>query len=385
MRLAICRTDVVLALVLAALQPIGVALVAGHQSSSRHLDALGYLLMVASGLVLVTRRGYPVATFAAAFVSTMAFVLIGYPGGPFWLPLIITFGTLVLRGRRLIAYAGLVAGYLVAIWLTKLIHDQAVDGWQSWGIAAWLFALLLISEVIRSRRAFVNASRQQAVDEQRRAAEQARREASEDRLRIARDLHDVLAHSISLINVQAGVALELMDERPEQARTALAAIKQTSRDALVDVHSVLGQLREPDEQAPRAPAPSLDDVEELVARAGSAGMTVRTRVVGSSVPLPTPVQSVAYRIVQEALTNVARHAGPVQVDITLSYAPDRLDVEVVNQPGSRTNDASAGSGSGIRGMRERAAVLGGEVSAGPLRDGRFRLLARLPLYLVPQP
>ena len=146
------------------------------------------------------------------------------------------------------------------------------------GLAAWLLFLLAGSELIRNRRAFAQASRQRAVEEQRSADEADRRRASEERLGIARELHDVVAHSLSLINVQAGVALELMDRRPEQVRTALTAIKQASRDALADVQSVLDSLRRPGEEAPRAPAPSLRDVADLVQRAEATGLTVDTQV-----------------------------------------------------------------------------------------------------------
>jgi signal transduction histidine kinase len=166
--------------------------------------------------------------------------------------------------------------------------------------------LLAGAELIRNRRAFAQASRQRAIEEQRSAHEAAQRQASEERLGIARDLHDVVAHSLSLINVQAGVALELMDQRPEQVRTALSAIKHASREALVDVQSVLDSLRRPDEEVPRAPAPSLRDVEELVRRAQATGLSVDVRA--TLLPLPRGVDAAGYRIVQEALTNVVRHA-----------------------------------------------------------------------------
>ncbi len=144
--------------------------------------------------------------------------------------------------------------------------------------------LLAGTELIRNRRPFARASRQRAIEEQRSAHETALRQASEERLGIARDLHDVVAHSLSLINVQAGVALELMDRRPKQVRTALTAIKQASREALGDVQSVLDSLRRPDEEMPRAPAPSLRDVEELVRRPEATGLSVDVRVT----PLPCP-------------------------------------------------------------------------------------------------
>jgi signal transduction histidine kinase len=196
-------------------------------------------------------------------------------------------------------------------------------------------------------------------------------------MRIARELHDVLAHNISLINVQAGVALHLMDDQPGQSRSALVAIKQASNDALGELRSVLDVLRLGDERPPRSPAPGLANLRSLVAGAGATGLEVRTRVEGTPRPVPAGVDLAAFRIVQEALTNVTRHAGPASATVLLGYGGDDLTVQVDDD--GRGPAATGSDGNGIRGMRERVAALGGELAAGPRPGGGFRVLARLPL------
>jgi signal transduction histidine kinase len=222
------------------------------------------------------------------------------------------------------------------------------------------------------------AGRQRRLAAERTWAEEARRRAGEERMRIARELHDVLAHNISLINVQAGVALHLIDEQPGQSRSALVAIKQASNDALKELRSVLDVLREGEEQPPRAPASGLAHLNSLVAGVSATGLEVRTRVEGTPRPLPAGVDLAAFRIVQEALTNVTRHAGPASATVLVGYGSEELTAQV-DDDGRGPASNGAGQGNGIRGMRERAAALGGELAAGPRPGGGFRVRARLPL------
>ena len=184
--------------------------------------------------------------------------------------------------------------------------------------------------------------------------------------------------SRSLINVQAAVALELMEQRPEQVRTALTAIKHASRDALVDVQSVLDSLRRTGEAAPRAPALGLRDVEELVRRAEATGLVVDVRVGEAPPALPRGVDAAGYRIVQEALTNVVRHADATRVSVRIGKEDGDLVIEVEDDGAGRP-DVSGGGGSGIRGMTERAAALGGQLTAGRSEGRGFGVRARLPL------
>ena len=354
---------------------IGITHVAGrHQIEHHALDALGDALLAMAALALIGRRRWPVPTLGVAVAATLAYVLLYYPQGPIWLPLILALFNAMIRGHRLVAWGALVVGYPAFIWLPHLIgrDPRPPNVAAAVGVAAWLLVLGTVAEIARIRR-------ERSREAERMRAEEARRRASEERLRIARELHDVLAHNISLINVQAGVALHLMDERPEQARTALTAIKQASKEALGELRSVLGVLRQVDETPPRAPAPSVARLEGLVSRASAAGLQVRTEVEGTPRALPAGVDLAAFRIVQEALTNVARHAGPATATIRVRYGDRDLTVQVDDNGNGAAQGGTPGGGNGIPGMRERAAALGGELEAGPRPGGGFRVLARLPL------
>ena len=188
----------------------------------------------------------------------------------------------------------------------------------------------------------------------------------------------MLAHDISLISVQAGVALHLMDEQPDQARTALTAIKAASKDALGELRSVLDVLRQGDEGPPRSPTAGLEDLDRLVAGAAAAGIDVRVVTSGTPRRLPPTVDLAAFRIVQESLTNVTRHAGPATATVSLTYGDGDLTVEVEDDGRAANGAPAPGAGNGIRGMQERAAALGGTLDAGPKPGGGFRVRAKLP-------
>ena len=211
-----------------------------------------------------------------------------------------------------------------------------------------------------------------------------RRHQSEERLRIARDLHDVIGHNISLINVQASMGLDLMDSQPEQARAALSAIKSASKEALEELRTMLTTLRHDNEAAPRSPAPGLDRLPELIELTRAAGLSVEVEVAEKAPPLPAAVHLAAYRIIQESLTNVARHAARARVTVRVTYDDADLHVEIDNDGPAPVGEGSAiGTGSGITGMRERAAALGGDLSAGFRHGGGFRVSARLPVRPAP--
>ena len=372
--------DIVVAAVAGLVQVGGTALAARHQADVRMLDVFGYVLLTTGPAALIVRRRYPVQVLIAVSAATLGYVLLNYPGGPIWAALIVAFGTALVTGHRVAAYVSLLVGYVSVLWLASLANGRPVpSAWMAVGLAAWMLFLLAAAELIRNRRAFALATRQRAIEEQRSQREMARRQVSEERLGIARELHDVLAHSLSLINVQAGVALELMDRRPEQTRTALSAIKQASKEALVDVQSVLDSLRRPDEEAPRAPAPGLQNVEDLVRRAEATGLSVDLRVAGEPESMPTGVDTASYRIVQEALTNVVRHAGAASVSVRIGNEGADLVIVVDDDGHGLPRAPVRGGGSGILGMRERASALGGQLTAGPRLGGGFRVRARLPL------
>jgi signal transduction histidine kinase len=377
--------DVAIAAGAALIQVGGTTLAARGQHDVRALDWLGYLLLVTAAAVLVVRRRWPVPVLAATLVATLSYTLLDYPGGPIWAGLIVGFITALTTGHRILAYLSLPVGYVAVLWLAPLVDGRptasVADGI---GLAAWLLFLPAVVELVRNRRAYAQANRQRTLEEARSAREAARRQASEERLGIARELHDVLAHSLSLINVQAGVALELMDRKPDQVRAALDAIKRTSKDALVDVQGVLASLRRPDEAPPLTPAATLRDLDELVRQARSTGLAVDVTVSDVPLELPSTVDAAVYRIVQEALTNVVRHACARHVAIRLCMDGSNLTVTVDDDGRSGESalpSQSRGGGDGIPGMLERAAALGGDLKAGPRPGGGFRVEARLPVAL----
>jgi signal transduction histidine kinase len=364
-------TDVAVA-ALTGVAQIGLTIGASRNQPSREpLDLLAYLLLAAGPVALLWRRRAPVWVLVAVTASNVLYFALGYPYGPAWLSLIVAIWTAVTAGARRAAWAiallGLAAYFALAALLGR-VHPATVPE-----IAAhlgWLLLVLVVAEVAM-------AGRQRRLAAERTRAEEARRRAGEERMRIARELHDVLAHNISLINVQAGVALHLMDEQPGQSRSALAAIKQASNDALGELRSVLDILRQGDEAPPRAPTPGLGQLDSLVAGAGATGLPVSAKVEGTPRPLPAGTDLAAFRIVQESLTNVTRHAGPASATVLVRYGTEDLTVQV-DDDGKGVGPNGTG-GRGIRGMRERVAALGGELTTGPRPGGGFRVLARLPL------
>jgi signal transduction histidine kinase len=209
----------------------------------------------------------------------------------------------------------------------------------------------------------------------------------EERLRIARELHDVLAHHIAVINVQAGVAGHLLERQPDQAREALDHVRSAARSVLSEMQAVVTVLREPGDPAPADPAepvPGMDRVDDLLDGFRAVGLTIDTVVRGVPVPLPAAVDLVAYRVVQESLTNVRKHAGKATVEIELDYRPENLAMTVANTGTGRparmaTRESDSKAGFGLIGMRERVGSVGGEMTASPTDDGGFVMAVSLPL------
>jgi signal transduction histidine kinase len=362
---------VALSLVVGVIQIAGSIGAADNQPDRDQLDNLAWALLLAGPVALAARNRHPLPVLVTVVAATLLYVGLGYPYGPIFLSLVIALFTAVNAGYRLAAWvaAGVTYGFLVAgdVWPPKL-HLAAV--------AAWLVVVLVVSEAARVRR-------ERMAEALHAREEEARRQAGEERLRIARELHDVLAHNISLINVQAGTALHLMDEQPEQARTALAAIKDASKEALRELRSVLDVLRARDEEPPRSPTPGLAHLDDLVARSEAAGLDVDVEVEGVPRQLPAEIDRAAFRIAQEALTNVTRHAVDASATVRVAYGDEDLTVQVVDDGRGAPTLPAPGAGSGIAGMRERAAALGGQLDAGPRPGGGFRVRARLPLDGAP--
>jgi signal transduction histidine kinase len=359
--------DAALAVVVTGLQLAAWLGTAAHRGQPRP-GLADYLLLAAGGAALLARRRYPVPVLAVAVAAAVVAAAVDSAAVP-WLVLAAAFVNAVFYRKRAAAIASLAAGYLVAVWPPWLIGGRGqTSAAFALGLLAGLITLLSAAELMRARN-------QRTVAIRNRQAEEARRRASDERLAIARDLHDVVAHNISVINVQANTALHLMDRQPERARQALTAIHEVSRQALGELRSVLGVLRADGAEAPLVPSPGLDRLDDLAAHTRAAGIAVRVEQQGVPRPVPAGVDAAAYRIVQEALTNTVRHSGGREATVRLHYDPDALTIEV-NDDGRAV--PLPRSGNGVAGMTERARALGGTLDAGPRPGGGFRVLARLP-------
>jgi signal transduction histidine kinase len=344
------------------------------------LDWIAWALVVAGPVALSHRRRSPRISLAVCLASTLAYLLLGYAFGPVFFNALIAVVVIGGSGYRREVWVGSVAFAVGMLWVPNHVHkgETRTDAVDVLSTIGWLLALLILAELFRvlRQRALESA---RALEQEARAREQeARRQASEERLEIARELHDVLAHSISLIAVQANVALEVMDRRPEQARIALSAIKDASRSALGEVRSVLTVLRG-DQAAPRDPAPDLGRLAHLVEMAQAAGLKVALSVIGDLEAVPLAVSQAGYRIVQESLTNVVRHAGAARVWILVESATGlRLRISDDGRGAPLGFDAADGGGNGLPGMRERATALGGTLTARPVPGAGFRVDAHIP-------
>jgi signal transduction histidine kinase len=352
---------------------LSAALMASHNQEGREsLDALAIALVLAGPAALVALRRAPVAVLALTTATALTYWALDYPRTLVMLAPTVAYVGAVLAGHRAVAWSSLAIAWGGFAWLPSLVGsaDPPPLG-KALGLAVWLFLLAAGAELLRAK-----IERHEERECARRQQEEAR--AGEERLRIARELHDVLAHNVSLINVQAGVALHLLDGQPERARPALEAIKEASSETLSEMRSVLSIMRRPGEEPPRSPTAGIGGLGELVARTTAAGIPVETTVSGDPRAVPASVDLAVYRIVQEALTNVARHARPPGAVVRLAYGDEDVTVEV-DDAGMHHSEGNGAAGNGIAGMRERVAALGGEFSAGPRPDAGFRVKARLPL------
>src|SRR5262245_10390408 len=261
-RRASLMADGALAAALAVILPVATYFAAHHQPGHRPVDAGAIALVIASAGALALRRRYPVAVLAFVFGITLTYFVFGYADGPIWLPLVIAYYTAATQGHLLAAGIAAVAGFAVFPWLDYLLRNKPAPSVAAMAaLAAWLLIVLGAGEAMRIRRERAARIRE----------EESRRQASEERLRMARELHDSLGHYLSLISVQSGVALNLNQQLPKQARASLAAVKQASKEALRELRSVLDVLRQDGEPAPRSPAPGLARLGDLISQASAAG------------------------------------------------------------------------------------------------------------------
>jgi signal transduction histidine kinase len=352
------------------------------------------VLLVAAGLAslsLPARRYYPIPVLAVVTCALAAVVVIGQniADTPIVALPVYIVATRYERRASVVALCAVGLTFLVALGIGEALHyaNRSVISDQVWSNAIVAVAAWFVGDSVRSRRAYVTGLSLQAEERQRRELELARSSVAEERLQIARELHDIVAHSLSVIAIQSGVGGHVLDMQPEEARKALAAVESISRSALEELRRVLEVLRRDDAGQPSLlPSPGLADIDRLLEQCRAAGLAVTYRLHGRLTPVSPSLDLSVYRIVQEALTNVTKHAGTAQATVDITFDKEAVIISVTDKGALHRNGhvlaPDHGDGTkahhGIIGMRERAAIFGGSVTAGPRLEGGFEVLARLP-------
>ncbi|MFF0966727.1 sensor histidine kinase [Streptomyces sp. NPDC003703] len=348
----------------------------------RHPEPISLVLMALGAAALVFRRRAPRAVLAVTGAVSLAGCLTGDPRAPVAMAAVIALYTVAATTDRPTTWR------LGLSTMTVLTGAAMLGGPEPWyaqenlAIFAWTGMAAAGGDAVRSRRAFVSAIRERAERAERTREEEARRRVVEERLRIARDLHDVVAHHIALVNVQAGVAAHIMDKRPDQAKEALAHVREAGRSALNELRATVGLLRQSDDpEAPTEPAPGLDRLDDLVGTFRSAGLRVEVARSDGGAPLPAAVDLAAFRIVQEALTNVQKHAGSgAAAEVSVVRVGPNVEITVLDDgAGADGAPGADGGGHGLLGMRERVTALRGTLTTGPRYGSGFRVHAILPV------
>ncbi|NGO76621.1 two-component sensor histidine kinase [Streptomyces sp. YC504] len=365
-------------------------------------EAISVVLMVISAAALVFRRRTPLLVLIITVAASLVEVLTGEQRAPVMMAVVIALFTVASMTNRPTTWRftlPIMAVLTAAAMLTSKLPWYAQE---NLGVIAWAGLAAAAGDALRSRRAFVDAIQERAERAERTREQEALRRVAEERLRIARDLHDVVAHHIALVNVQAGVASHVMDKRPDQAKEALAHVREASRSALNELRATVGLLRQSgDPEAPTEPAPGLARLDDLLDTFRAAGLPVELVHNDNGEHLQAAVDLAAYRIIQEALTNVQKHAGTgAKAEVSVLRVSRNLEITVLDnggggaQPeegkGTRhphdnarhphdTPSPKSEGGHGLIGMRERVSALGGTCTTGPRYGGGFRVHAILPL------
>jgi signal transduction histidine kinase len=343
-------------------------------AGTRTADGFTVVLIVVANAPIAFRRPAWVAAWVTALAAGLVYAASQYPplGSPA-VPLIVYLGAIRLHDRRSFAMLAISA---VAAWIAATMAAGATDP-QSVLIVAGSW---LLGHYVRTRRLLVAELQRRALDIERERDERAMRAVAEERLRIARELHDILAHTMTVAAVQAGTGRLVGPDHPAEAIKALTAVEETARSAMHEMRQILTVLRADDTDAMVTPTPGLDGLDALVSQTTQAGIAVHVHVEGEPRPLPTSVSLAAYRITQEALTNVIKHAGRANATVLVRYTDHDVTVQIGDDGHPTTS--TTGAGHGLIGMRERVAVHGGELTAGPVSGGGFQVTARLPLSTV---
>ena len=356
-----------------ALLGVGIGVLEVLSLRGAHPPALAFVLAGGGPLLLTLRRRWPSAVLTAVLAVEAAYAALGYPypgAGP---ALLLAAYSVGAHRPRSASMPALAASWTVLAALTALTGWAPIDLGTAVVVtgAAWL-----LGDSHRARRETIAVLEERTAELERLQGRLAAQAAAAERTRIARELHDVVAHAMSVIAIQSGVGERLVDARPDQARRALATIRDVSRDGLDELRRMLGVLRAEEPDTLR-PAPRLADLPGLITQAEQAGLRVHVTLEGGVHELPEALELAAYRIVQEALTNVAKHAGPTDVHVGLRCSEREIGIDVHN---AATGRAPGGSdvGVGLIGMQERVRMFGGQLEYGR-HDGGFRVTARLPL------
>jgi len=339
------------------------------------------LLSVTLAVCMVARRRAPIAATAVATAGVVVGIADGGVHAPYPVALLLTvYQVAVSTDRRTSVICGIA---VEAVLLTGILVWSPETWWQPANLVVLLWTALAIAagEAVRHRRAFIAAAEERLRRIEQSREEEVRHRIVEERLRIARELHDVVAHHIALINVQASVAAHVLHDQPALAETALRHVTVAGSTVLGELGSLLAVLREPgDPEAPLEPSPSLTQLDDLIDRFAATGVLVERVTTGALRTLPTTVQLTAYRLVQESLTNVHKHASGASTRLHFDFAERSLRITVRNGPGREQRSAapSVAAGHGLLGMRERVSSIGGSLTAAPTSDGGFSVTADLP-------
>jgi signal transduction histidine kinase len=363
--------DVALAVVVGVLLTVGAL-------SAPDTQPLDYLVIVVASLTLVAWRRAPVSILVITTACMLLYATRTNPGPPAAFPVLVAIYATTRAGHRIpmvVAGAAFLGGTLAASLAeaTEQSVQDLVD--RTVLLLGWFLAAAVAGMVSKHRLAYLHQAEQRALEAERTREEAALRRAGEERLRIARELHDSLTHSISVIKVQAGVAVHLARRRGQKVPEALLVIEEASGEAMRELRATLEVLRD---SADEPPGSGLDRLDELVDRARSTGLAANVTISGNRQALPAAVDSTAYRIVQEALTNVTRHAGRASASVHIGYGPGELIVQVDDDGDTCPSGSPPVPGIGLTGMRERVAALGGRLRAAPRPEGGFTIRAELP-------
>jgi signal transduction histidine kinase len=351
-------------------------------------DFFGVALLLLQTLPIAARRVAPLAALTVSVAAISLHIALGYEGVPAgtFAALVILYSAASVTDLRKALLAGAVTSAGLVIYFTTDRGDPTVT--QAVTTSATYAATWGVGVYVRSRRQYTNIVEERARLLEREREIRSREAVAAERTRIARELHDMVGHALSLIVIQSGGAQRVLASKPELVRDSLASIEATGRQALADMERMLGMLSTTETtDETLSPQPGLVDVEVLAARVSEAGLPVEVAVEGTPVPLPTSVDLSAYRIIQEALTNALKHAGPARVGVNIRYGTDSLEIVIVDDGRGTSGDDVGnhhGGGRGLIGMKERVALFGGELDAGPRPEGGFRVHATLPIEGVLQ-